>query len=240
MKDTLNRVLSFITFDSPFKKDAISDLFTTTHFNCQQQFPDWSLTATRRKLMAHFWINQAWPHFLFIIFSSILITLPFTNDWFVFPFSVLIAGSFALLILVSTQYVPIFQYDFLPKLETIVNEQQKYLAAEQEIKKCKRTQFSIPTLVIIFDVLTKMSNISSVPVNDPAAELLNNLYGVDKDKIKQNLSRLHKINDLSTRERAEIQKGIDNARMFFEALQSDGAQKILDGLQCKLNSPISK
>jgi alcohol dehydrogenase YqhD (iron-dependent ADH family) len=70
--------------------------------------------------------------------------------------------------------------------------------------------------------------------NVNSAELLNNLYGADKDKLKQNLSRLYKLSTMSPKERAEIQKGIDTARNFFNALAHSPAQKILDQLELKL------
>lgn len=73
--------------------------------------------------------------------------------------------------------------------------------------------------------------------NDHSAELLNNLFGADKDKLKQNLSRLYKLSSLSPKERAEIQKGINSARAFFQALNYRPSQKILDQLEVKLQRP---
>jgi hypothetical protein len=56
----------------------------------------------------------------------------------------------------------------------------------------------------------------------------------DKDKLKQNLCRLYKLSKLSPKERAEFQKGIENARILFDALNSQAACKILNQLELKL------
>ncbi len=129
---------------------------------------------------------------------------------------------------------PAFYSDFLPKLDTIIAEQENRKFFREEVKKCKRAQFSIPTLAIIFYVFSKASNMPFPTSNDRSAELLNCLYGADKDKIKQNLSRLYKIASLSPKERAEMQKGIDTSRSFFEAFGLSGAQVILDELELKM------
>ena len=119
-------------------------------------------------------------------------------------------------------------------MDTIRAEDQKLKEAEQEIKKCKRTQFSIPSLVVIYYVFVQAGNMKLLSINDRSAELLNNLYGTDKDKLKQNLSRLYKPSELSPKERAEFQKGIENARILFQALNSQAASQILNHLELKL------
>ena len=122
----------------------------------------------------------------------------------------------------------------MPKLDTIIAEKEKLNSAADEIKKCKRTQYSIPTLTIIFYTFSKIGDIPLPPCNDNSAGLLNNLYGADKDKLKQNLSRLYKLSSLSPKEKAEIQKGIDASKMFFEALACSPGMVILDQLELKL------
>ena len=81
----------------------------------------------------------------------------------------------------------------------------------------------------------KICGISLLPANDASAELLNQLYGVDKDKIKQNLSRLYRLSRLSAKEKAEMHKGIDRARDFFAKLNYMSAPPILDQLELKLS-----
>ena len=50
----------------------------------------------------------------------------------------------------------------------------------------------------------------------------------------ENLRRLYKLSTLSVRERAEVQKGINQARAFFEALEHRPANDILDELELKV------
>ena len=103
-------------------------------------------------------------------------------------------------------YWPIFYGDYLPKLATVIAEQEKLATKEEDLKKCKRSQYSIPTLTIIFYVWSKMAEIPLVPVNEHSAVLLNHLYGADKDKLKQNLARLYKFSALSPKEKGRDAK----------------------------------
>ena len=106
--------------------------------------------------------------------------------------------------------------------------------AELDLKKCKRSQFSIPALTIIYYVFSKTSGVPLLPANDQSAVLLNQLFGADRDKLKQNLSRLYQISRLSPKERAEMQKGIDKAHEFFDSLNSSKASEILNQMELKL------
>jgi len=74
---------------------------------------------------------------------------------------------------------------------------------------CKRSQYSCLSLAIYF-VYCKNSEIPLLPAKDTSALLLNKLYGLDKNKLKQNLVRLCRFNKLSSKERAEMRKEIDN------------------------------
>ncbi len=234
MKDLMQRVKYFITFDSPLQTDYISAQFASTHSNYQRQFLHWSLTATRKKVIADFWFRQVLFHYAVIVTIAVITVIPFSENWYSLLPSVFLAGCISFVTVTAFNYWPAYYSDFLPKLDTIIAEQEKLVDAADEIKKCKRTQFSIPTLTIIFYVFSKIGNIPLLASNDRSAELLNNLYGSDKDKLKQNLSRLYKLSGLSPKERAEVQKGINNAKTFFDALEYPPAQQILDNLELKL------
>jgi hypothetical protein len=236
MKETLCRMKSFLIFDSPLRNDYIRELFVKTHANYQKDSPHWSLSASRKKVIAEFWFGKVLIHFLVILTIGILVAaIPFGGNWHSLLMPLFLAGIISFIGTTAFSYWPMYFADFLPQLDTIIAEEQKAKEAEEEIKKCKRTQFSIPSLVIIYNVYTQAGNMSLLPVNDRSAELLNNIYGADKDKLKQNLSRLYKpSSQLSPKERAEFQKGIENARTVFEALNSQAALKILDQLELKL------
>lgn len=237
MKDLVRKVMSFAVFDFPATATQIAPQFISTQHFHQQQYPHWSLAATRKKLVFSFWFRQVLSHFAAILSLAILLVIPSATSIPSFLMAVLVFGFLSFLTLILFHYWPTYYAVFLPILDTITAEQEKEMAVQEEMKKCKRTQFSIPTLTIIFYVLSKTGNIPLLPSNDISAELLNNLYGADKDKLKQNLSRLYKLSQLSVKERAEIQKGITTSRSFFEALDFAPAQVVLDQLEIKTNRP---
>jgi hypothetical protein len=236
MKELLRKVGSLIMFETPLKNNAIRESFDKMHVSYQGKYPYWSFSATRRKVIAEFWFKQVFSHFSIILAIGVLVALiQFGGNWHPLLMPLFLAGIISFIGITAFSYWPMYFADFLPQLDTIIAEEQKTKEAEEEIKKCKRTQFSIPSLVIIYYVNTQVGNMSLLPVNDRSAELLNNIYGADKDKLKQNLSRLYKPScQLSPKERAEFQKGIENARTAFEALNSQAALKILDQLELKL------
>ena len=227
---------NFLIFDIIFCDNYIAELFATIHNSNKKQFPHWNFSATRKKVIADYWFRQVLLHYTAIILLASFVLLISGISLQFLPFSVLSGGLVILITMTAFNYWPNYYSNFLPKLDTIIAEQEKIQNANEEIKKCKRTQFSIPSLTIIFYVFTKSANIPFPACNNNSAELLNNLYGADKDKLKQNLSRLYKLALLSAKERAEMQKAIDISRKFFENLDHAPAQKILDQLELKLQS----
>lgn len=234
MKDFVKMIKSFILFDLPLQVDVISNQFATTHDSYQKQFPHWNFTATRKKLISNFWLRLVLYHYSFIIGLAAVIIFPVIENWNVLLLSIFMGGMISFLTLILFHYGPAYYSDFLPKLDTVIAEQEKLKLIQEDLKKCKRSQFSIPTLTIIFYVFSKTSEMPLPACNEKSAGLLNCLYGTDKDKLKQNLSRLYKVSSLSPKERAEIQKGIDVSRSFFEALGLLTARIILDQLELKL------
>jgi hypothetical protein len=234
MREILKRVKSFIIFDSPLDSYYIRKHFITTHNRFQENSPYWSLNATRKKAIANFWFRHVLLHYAFIIIVPLLFVILLGNKWHSLVFSIFLAGSISFVTLFAFNYWPTYFSDFLPKLDTIMAEHEKRISDEDQMKKCKRSQYSIPALTIIFYVFSKIGSIPLPACNDHSAKLLNNLYGADKDKLKQNLSRLYKLSNLSPKERAEIQKGITTAQTFFKALDYSPAQQILNQLEVKL------
>lgn len=169
-----------------------------------------------------------------IMAIAILSILPQCDSWLTIFASILFAGLPALVSLTAFIYFPSFFWSFLPKLEVVSGEQEKLANQAEETTKCKRTQYQAPTLIIIHYVNSKISNTPLLPANDQSAALLNKLYGSDKDNLKQNISRLYKLSSLSAKERAEILKGVENARVFFKDTGNVGVFKNPDELEMKL------
>jgi len=234
MKDLVKKVTAFILFDSPIDLKLIDSEFLLTHSQYKEQLPHWPFAASRKKLIMAFWFKEVFPHFLALLVLSIGALVPFQKTWSNSTAPLFFSALITFCILGVLYYWPIFYGDYLPKLATVIAEQEKLAIDEDDLKKCKRSQYSIPTLTIIFYVWSKMAEIPMVPVNDHSAMLLNNLYGSDKDKLKQNLARLYKFSFLSSREKAEMQKGISTARLFFQELNHPSAGTLLDEMENKL------
>ena len=235
MKEILCKVKSFITFDFPLDSRYIGERFLTTHDHYKNNIPHWSLVATRRKVISDYWFRHVLAHFSALYGLATLFVL-FANYNFEYTFlvSVFLVGLVSFCVLFVTHYWLFYYSDFLPKLDTVIARHEHESKKEEKLEKCRRTQFSIPTLTVIFYTFTKSCKINFPPCNDQSAELLNNLFGSDKDKIKENLRRIYKLSALSPKERAEIQKGINIARSFFKSLEYETANEILDQLEFKL------
>ncbi len=145
------------------------------------------------------------------------------------------AGTLSMLILLPALYLQILYLDYLPKLDTIIAEKEILKKEEEDLNLSKREQFSIPALTVIYYIFSKTSGIQILPGNKASGQLLNRLFGVTSDSIRRNLVCLYKISELSAKKRFEIQKGIDSARDFFKAIDSQSASQFLDELELKLN-----
>src|SRR6187402_2126685 len=100
MKKILKQVKSFITFDFPVQTDYISAQFNSTHSYYQQQFPYWSYSATRKKLIADFWFRQVLFHYTVLIIFAILASLEYSGARQLSPLSVFMAANVSLITLI--------------------------------------------------------------------------------------------------------------------------------------------
>jgi hypothetical protein len=233
----LRSMVSFLTREHTLDINTIRSLFIAEHEKYLKLNFVWNLKATRGLIIANYWLRDVLLHFGTFMAVAVLFTLPHYNSWLSLPASILISGLPALFTLTAFIYLPSFIWKFLPNLEVVTCELEKLAAKAEETTKSKRTQFQAPTLIIIYYVNSKISNMPLLPANDHSAELLNKLYGSDKDKLKQNLSRLYKLSSLSAKERAEMLKGIEKARSFFQSLGFNEDPKPLQELELKLNRP---
>jgi len=235
MSKILCRVKSFITFDFPLDSQYIGQQFSTTHDHCKASSPYWCLAASRRKVISDYWFRHVLAHFGVLYGLAVLFVLTVNQNFhYTFFVSAFAIGVISFCVLFITHYWLFYYSDFLPKLDTVIAKHEQEGRKEEKIEKCRRTQFSIPTLTIILYVFSKDCNFPFPACNDQSAELLNHLYGSDKDKLKENLRRIYKLSSLSAKERAEFQKGINNARSFFESLGYQEAALILDKFEIKL------
>jgi hypothetical protein len=115
---------------------------------------------TRKKVIAEFWFRKVLIHFSVILTIGILVDMPFGENWHPLLPPIFFVGIIAFISITAFNYWPLYYSDFLPQLDTIIAEKQKLKEAEDEIKKCKRTQFSIPSLVIIYYVFVEAGKMS--------------------------------------------------------------------------------
>jgi len=66
MKDLMQKVKSFITFDFPLQATHISTNFAETHQKLQSEVHEWSTTATRQKMISTYRFTHVTAHFTFI------------------------------------------------------------------------------------------------------------------------------------------------------------------------------
>ena len=236
MKDFLQKIMSFITFEFATDRNCLSQQFNATHVLYQRDTPGWSTNATRQKVIARYWFELVLSHFCFLFGFPALLFFAGTNH---------LVGSYLPIIFITSlltfttlllfHYWPNFYNNFLPELETIkeIHESKQV----EQLEKCKRAQLSNPALVLIYYVFDKVSGINALQCNDHYGELLMKLYGVDQGSLKKNLELiLGKKKNLSERKYTEITNRFAEARSFFEDLQFKEGQQILDQLELKFKA----
>lgn len=126
MKENLKQMTSFITFELPIDTRHISSQFTNTHYQHLTSIPYWSSKATRKKIIARYWFNYVCPHFALLLALAALVGLPFINELNIYYFPALwLVGIISFCVLLLMNYWPHFYCDFLPKLDSIVDDYEK-------------------------------------------------------------------------------------------------------------------
>jgi hypothetical protein len=232
MKDLMQKVMSFITFEFALDRHSLGQQFSKTHTSQQKDIAYWSTNSTRQKIISKYWFELVLSHFVFLFsVPVILLLLMFPGRELALPV-VFVAGITTFIALLLFNYWPNFYSDFLPKLETIKETYERKQL--EQLEKCKRAQLSNPALVLIYYVFDKVSGINSLRCNDHYAAMLMKLYGVDQGRLKKNLelifgSRKH----LSERKATEISNRFEEARNFFEAIEFTKGLSILSELEQK-------
>jgi len=141
----------------------------------------------------------------------------------------------AFCIMLFVQYAPYFNTEFLPKLETVVEEYEG--RQYEDLEKCRQAQYSNLALILIFYVWNKVGNVNALNSSDQLARLLMKMYGVDNGSLKKNLELIiSKPKDLSLRKLKEIEKGFEEAFSFFEILHFEQGVITLKALEARLKS----
>jgi hypothetical protein len=126
MRKILKQMQSFIMFDIPVSTQHIGSLFSLTHYHHLTSISNWSFGATRKKIIAKYWFQYVLVHFCILVGSAAILSLPFINvlDKYYLPIFFLVA-AISFLVLFAANYWPSYYSDFLPKLDSLVDEYEK-------------------------------------------------------------------------------------------------------------------
>ena len=235
MKDLMDKVKTFITFDFPVPATYINIKFAETHQKLQAEVPEWSTTATRQKLLFNYWSNHVAGHFTFLFGLPALVFFFVSGGLHHFSgylVTIMIAGMISYLVIYLFHYRPIFCTSYLPSLETA---KEAYDRKHHEVlEKCRQAQLSNFALTLVFYVFEKSSGMDTLLCNDQSASLLMKLYGVDPGSLKKNLELIYgKRKCLLPRKQTEIINRFDEAINFFEETKFPKGVTLLKELQKK-------
>jgi fucose 4-O-acetylase-like acetyltransferase len=236
MKDLMQKVMSFLSFDFALNANVLSQQFAATHYFYQKDIPLWSTRATRQKVIARYWFELVFCHFAILFGLPAILSLAALGQFqIVYLTVVFLAGLIIFLTMLVFHYLPNFYNFFLPQLETVKEiHERKQLG---QLEKCKRAQLSNFALVLIYYVFDKLSGANSLQCNDRYATLLTKLYGVDQGSLKKNLELLFgNKKNLSERKLTEIRNQFQEAHDFFENIEFRDGLKTLGQLEQKFRS----
>ncbi|QJB35945.1 hypothetical protein HF329_33400 [Chitinophaga oryzae] len=234
MRMILGRLQSFAMFDLPFEISWIQQSFVTIHENYSKAYQGWSLNATRKKLVADYWLKHVLAHLGAFYLTGLVIVLFLGGKFDEFVLSgVLLGVLISLPVLIFWLYGQLFYFDFLPKLDTIMeNYEGKQLL---HLKKCQQAQMSNFALAVVYYALAKASGLQITGANRQYGERLMNLFGKDPDDMYRALKLIAcKVSKLSPHKQTEIGKSLEEARSFFELIEFLPGIKVVEQLDSKL------
>jgi hypothetical protein len=216
-----------------FSQLLLTKSFQELHERHIEQFPNWSLLATRRKVTASYWLKVILDHYGFLILAGSLIVILVTKipSIKLALLSMTLASTVIFAILFLTMYWPLYQIEFLPHLDNYIESyKSKHLEGIQE---CKKQQYSVITLMLIQHIHNQLSGLNPILMNKDHVPVLARQYGVSVKSVDTALQLIirNQWNRQSTRKRTEILDDFETAREYFRQFSSDKAISMLDLLQ---------
>ncbi len=225
MKEMMKRALAFITFEQLSTKSQVELRYQHLGNAHPVQNNALALITARHKIIYEYRYNHV-LHFCFILFIA-TITTHFAISRISLP-AVIIAGILSYSILYLFNYQFTFNFILLRNIN-IVEEQCRQKAGE-EIKKCRKLQYSNLALVLIDKVNTQINGMAPLSCDDNSALMLTELYGVDTGSMKKNLELLYiknKRKHFTERNKTEYKNCFNEAYDYFEKRQClEGAKKV--------------
>ncbi|AEV97457.1 hypothetical protein Niako_1081 [Niastella koreensis GR20-10] len=119
-------------------------------------------------------------------------------------------------------------------LDQISSQRERLDTLQTEMPKCRREQLHTFSLVLIYYAFYKSAGLKGLQVNDKTARQLMKLLGKDQGGIKDNLQLiLGKKQELSQRNRTEIQNRFNDVYAFFEELGFSEGISLLKNMESK-------
>jgi hypothetical protein len=75
MKDLMQKVMSFITFEFALDSNCLGQQFTATHTFLQKDIAYWSTNSTRQKIISKYWFELVLSHFVFLLSVAVILLL---------------------------------------------------------------------------------------------------------------------------------------------------------------------
>ncbi|MGJ7032282.1 hypothetical protein [Niabella hirudinis] len=234
----MKKLLSIFAFDRPVSYDHISKSFCKTHEQRLNIRKAWPVRATRQMLMTDYWGN-ATIHFVLLFGISMFFTSFFSGqNAAVYLSTSILAGIIVGLPLFLLLYLPIFNREFIPRLETVIatyeNEERAWMA------KCKQDQPGNRTLLLLFYVLDKAGKVNYLSPNDKCATLLSQIFGVAPKSMRMDLDMVfkkEKREELKSRGHFEVGRNFNEAFKILETMQFAEGIKLLKELEQKFLRP---
>lgn len=211
-------------------------IFQSEHDRFKSLFTEWSINATKRKIIAAYWLKILLNHFCVLVFSGIVIVslvnpaqVAELNLLLFFPGSIIV-----FMVLFLAMYWPIYHLEFMPHLEAAI---EIYKGNQVEgIQQCKKQQYSVVTLMLIQHVYQELSGLDPVLINAAISQLLGKQYGISVKSIMPALLLIQRgdWNKTSNRKRTETLDDFEAARNYFQNLNCEKAVAVLERLQHKV------
>lgn len=221
MKDLVSKVKSFVTFELPLQPAYIREKFAHRHEQFKLEDPDWTVAATRQKLISSYWLKVVPLHFATVLAIS-LIALSIIDDLHLTEKLIAVLVMVVLisyLVLLAFHYAPNFFYNYLPHLE---NAKEVYEGKQNEkLEKCRQAQLPNFSLTLLFYVFAQMNDIEILRNDERISLLLMKIFGVDPGSIKKNLDLLISppgFSKISERKKTEIRNRFNDVYQVLEEL----------------------
>jgi len=229
----LRSILSFLSFSTFTRPDAVETLLITHHKKWASQFDHWTMESTLKRLEGDYWNFLVRVHFACIAIL-LFISLLFIKTGLAFWQTA--AGFIAIIIVIFVilkylLYKPRYEQYFVPLLH---NSLQHLTATNREaLSKAKSGQYKAFTLLLIQYVFQKLSGYSKLSDGKIQRELLCRQYGISNDTLDAPLKNLlsKPYDEQHPKMQTQIMDYFGEAKDYFDALGSKGAIDLLEEMK---------